>query len=87
MTAHGNLRGFGQGFQGVFIAEGRQILASGSFNPPLAQLGAPNLTLTYDNFEELSGTYQINPGASYVGPTDLNITAGVGGFIRFSLDQ
>ncbi|KAB8203916.1 hypothetical protein BDV34DRAFT_226850 [Aspergillus parasiticus] len=76
MTAHGNLRGFGQGFQGVFIAEGRQILASGSFNPPLAQLGAPNLTLTYDNFEELSGTYQINPGASYVGPTDLNITAG-----------
>ncbi|KAE8327867.1 nucleoside phosphorylase domain-containing protein [Aspergillus sergii] len=75
MTAQGTLGGSGQHFEGIFLAEGHQIRASVSFSQPLAQFGAPNLTLTYGNVEDLFGTYQIDVGASYVGPTDLNITA------------
>ncbi|KAB8224488.1 hypothetical protein BDV33DRAFT_233428 [Aspergillus novoparasiticus] len=78
MTAYGTLRGLGERFQGAFIAEERQIQVSGSFDKHLGQLSSPNLTLTYDNLEGLSGNYQIDPRASYVGTTDLNITA-VGG--------
>lgn len=75
MSAQGSLQGAGQAFQDLFIAEDRQILASGSFNPPLVQYGAPNLTHTYGNLAELSGNYQVYPGPSHGGPTDVNITA------------